>query len=313
MKIKRVLPALSLTLIAGALAACSAGETGKTEDVTRVVASFYPAEFLAKRIGGDLVSVQTLTSPGAEAHDLELTAKQVVSLNEAKVLVYLADFQAAVDDAVEKADRTQGSTVDIGAHVADLEDSHEHDDGHDHDEGHDHEHDPHVWLDPQNMIVAANDVLAALVWANPAAETELKQNAEVLISELGDLDSKFQAGLVDASCERREFITSHAAFGHLAHAYDLVQVPISGLDPHSEPSVAALAEISDHVREEGFTTVFTEPLTSPNLAKTIARQTGAKTAVLDPIEGLTKQTADQDYVSLMEQNLAALKLANGCQ
>lgn len=303
-------------LLAGTLVACAG--SGDDDGRTSVVASFYPAAFLAERIGGESVSVETLTSPGAEAHDLELTAKQVVDVNEADVVVYLTHFQEAVDHAVEDADRDSATTVDLAAGVEEIADEEGHD--HDHDEegqdheGHDHDHggiDPHVWLDPANMVTAAEGVRDALVEADPDQASTFEANADELIAELEALDADFTKGL--ASCERTEFVTSHAAFGHLAHAYDLTQVPISGIDPQSEPTTAALAEITEQVKEHGLTTVFTERLASSALAETVARETGAATAVLDPIEGLSDETADEDYVSLMRQNLEALVKANGCQ
>lgn len=300
----KLLPALSAALCL-ALAAC--GGAASDDGRTQVVASFYPAEFLAERIGGDDVTVTTLTTPGAEAHDLELTAKQVVKVNEADVVVYLSHFQEAVDHAVQDAGRDAGTAVDIGEGVEEV---HSEDDGHDH-EGHNHgDEDPHVWLDPANMAAAAAQVRDALVQADPDRAAAFEANADALIAELEALDADFTKGL--ASCERTDFVTSHAAFGHLAHAYGLTQVPISGVDPQSEPSTAALAEIADLVKRDGITTVFTERLASSALAETVARETGAATAVLDPVEGLSDETADEDYVSLMRENLAALQKANGC-
>ncbi len=308
------LAALSAAALCLSLAACGddTGDGGRTE----VVASFYPAAFLAERIGGDTVDVTTLTAPGAEPHDLELTAKQVIAVNEADVVIYLSEFQNAVDVTVKDADRSPDTTVDIGADVEPLpvDDDHDHahdEDGHDHDHDHDHgDEDPHVWLDPANMIVAAEAVRDALTEADPDHAEEYMVNAAKLVDELEQLDADFEKGL--AKCERREFVTSHAAFGHLARAYDLDQVAISGVDPQSEPSTAALGEITEHVQDEGITTVFTERLASPALAQTVARETGATTAVLDPIEGLSDETSDEDYLSLMRQNLTALQKANGC-
>lgn len=302
-------PALVLSALVVALAGCGAGDAD--DDRLDVVTSFYPATFLAERIGGDLVDVTTLTSPGTEAHDLELSAKQVIALNEAAVVVHLSQFQPAVDHAVAEAERDPATTADMAAGVAPLESVEEHE--HDDHEGHGHEHaggDPHLWLAPASMITAAETVRDALIAADPEHAEAYERNAAALRGDLEALDAEFRAGL--ARCERRDFVTSHAAFGHLAHAYDLHQIAISGLDPHAEPSTAALARITDLVRAEGITTVFTERLASPALAETVARETGARTAVLDPIEGLTEETADEDYLSLMRQNLAALQEANGC-
>ncbi|MBM9462809.1 zinc ABC transporter substrate-binding protein [Aeromicrobium sp. YIM 150415] len=340
---RSALPVL-LTASALTLAACG-GTDDSGDDGVSVVASFYPAQYLAERVGGDLVEVSTLTSPGVEAHDLELTARQIGELRDADVLVYLEHFQAAVDQAVEQADRDAGTTVDLAEGVELLEES---DDGHDHaheeeghddhaheeeghddhdhgeegheedqaheEDGHDHDHggvDPHLWLDPANLEPAATAIADALSDADPDNADTYRANADELVGDLTTLDEEFENGL--AQCERREFVTSHAAFSYLAHAYDLTQVPIAGIDPGTEPSSAQLAEITDLVQEEGITTIFTETLVSPALAETIARETGARTATLDPIEGLTDETADADYLSLMRDNLAALQEANTCR
>ncbi|MCD9152927.1 metal ABC transporter substrate-binding protein [Aeromicrobium duanguangcaii] len=304
------LPLVAAACLAAGLSLTACGTEAKDDGRTQVVASFYPAAFLAERVGGDDVQVTTLTSPGVEAHDLELTAKQVVKVNEADVVVYLDHFQPAVDKALEDADRPADTTVNIAAGVPELhegEDADEHEDDHGHGHGGD---DPHVWLDPENMITAAGHVRDALIAADPERRDEFEANTDALVAELEELNADFTTGLAD--CERDDFVTSHAAFAYLAHAYDLEQIAISGIDPTAEPSSAALAEITDLVKRDGITTIFTERLASSALAETVARETGVTTAVLDPIEGLSDETADEDYVSLMRQNLAALQKANGC-
>ena len=109
-------------------------------------------------------------------------------------------------------------------------------------------------------------------------------------------------------------MTSHAAFGYLAASYGLEQVPLTGITPEAEPSAKEIESLVEKVRQQGATTVFFETLVSPKLAQTVAREAGAKTAVLDPIEGLTKDesAAGADYFSLMRANLAALRKALGC-
>ncbi|MBC9225158.1 zinc ABC transporter substrate-binding protein [Aeromicrobium sp. 636] len=306
------LPLVAAACLLAGLSLSACGTDAKDDGRTQVVASFYPAAFLAERVGGDDVAVTTLTSPGVEAHDLELTAKQVVKVNEADVVVYLDHFQPAVDKALEDADRDAKTTVNIAEGVPELHEG-EDDDAHEDDHGHDHDHggdDPHVWLDPANMVIAAGHVRDALIAADPDRRDQFEANADALVTELESLNADFESGLAD--CERRDFVTSHAAFAYLAHAYDLEQIAISGIDPTAEPSSAALAEITDLVKRDGITTVFTERLASSALAETVARETGVATAVLDPIEGLSDETADEDYVSLMRQNLAALQKANGC-
>jgi zinc transport system substrate-binding protein len=127
------------------------------------------------------------------------------------------------------------------------------------------------------------------------------------------LDTELEQGL--RRCERREIVTSHAAFSSLAERYGLVQVPLTGLSPEAEPGARDIEHLVGEVRETGATTVFVEPLVSPRLAETVAREAGATTAVLDPLEGLSQARLDAgaDYVGVMRENLAALRAALGCR
>jgi zinc transport system substrate-binding protein len=141
----------------------------------------------------------------------------------------------------------------------------------------------------------------------------LHRSAVPLQRDLRKLDRAYRKGL--RRCTRRELVTSHAAFGYLAARYHLRQVPITGLTPESEPTPQELAGAVQQVTRTHATTVFFETLVSPRLADTVAREVGARTAVLDPIEGLTSAEQEQhlNYLSLMRRNLATLRKALGCR
>jgi zinc transport system substrate-binding protein len=269
--------------------ACGANDSGDGRPT--VVAAFYPLAYAAQKIGGPTVAVENLTPPGSEPHDLELAPKTVARIVRADVVLYLGHgFQPAVAAAVKQA---EGKTVDVLSGLP-LAPSGE--------EGL--TADPHVWLDPILFARIADrigDVLHA-----PA-------RAKALVADLGRLDRAYRKGL--AHCARRDFVTSHAAFGYLAKRYGLTQVPITGLTPESEPTARQLANVVKVVRRTHATMVFFETLVSPRLAKTVAREVGARTAVLDPIEGLTpeEQSGGEDYLSVMRRNLRALRQALACR
>ena len=294
------------TALAGCAASTPAGEgaTGLTAAV-----AFYPFEFVVERIGGDLVSVENLTQPGSEAHDVELTPRQVGRLATVDLVVLQSGFQPAVDAALQQVEVRR--VVDAAEVVEFLDAEGE---GHDHEgepDGHDHGGlDPHTWLDPTNLVAVAGQVRDALVEAGPEHAAAFTANAETLIDDLTSLDEEFTAGL--ATCRLRTFVTSHTAFGYLAHRYDLEQVGIRGLEPEVEPTAARIAEVQRLARERGVTTIFFETLVSPVVAESIAGDLGLATAVLDPLEGLTDQSPGADYLEVMRANLAALQLANGC-
>jgi zinc transport system substrate-binding protein len=323
MTLRRTRHAVLLSSCALVLAACGSGAGGATDGKVSVVTSFYPLQYVTERVAGDRADVTNLTAPGGEPHDLELSPKQVAVVQDADLVVYQDGFQTAVDEAVEEADRAAGTTVDAADGVdlieesdeAHAEEEHGHEEEGHAEEGHDHGHDhggvdPHLWLDPTNLEPLAEHVRDALAEADPDHAAEYEANAAALVKDLDALDQEFRTGL--ETCEVRDIVTSHAAFAYLARAYDLVQIPIAGIDPGTEPSAAQLAEITDLVKEDGITTVFTETLVSPAVARTVAREAGVRTATLDPIEGLSDETADEDYLSIMRANLAEIQKANSC-
>jgi zinc transport system substrate-binding protein len=289
----------------------ASGESGANGDGPVVLATFYPLAFIAEQVAGPDASVHNLTQPGVDAHDIELTGQQVGQIADADLVVYLHGFQPAVDEAI--AQNAADRAIDVMDFVDVLDDDslgngHEHEDDHGH--AHDLEGDPHIWQDPTNMAVLAEAIADALSDLDSDRAGDYHDRAHALADELDELDTEYQTRL--ATCERNVFVTSHAAFGYLAERYGLDMVGIAGINPDAEPSPARLAEVQQVVQDEGLTTIFYERLVSPAVAEALANDVGVETAVLDPIEGLTDETADEDYFSLMRANLDALEEANGC-
>ncbi|MCW3845046.1 metal ABC transporter substrate-binding protein [Micromonospora yasonensis] len=296
----------ALLTLAGAAACATDDGSGSNPDRVEVVAAFYPLQFLAERVGGDAVTVTNLVKPGAEPHDLELHPRQVGQVSDAELIVYLAGFQPAVDEAVAQNGGDRAFDV---AGVQPLRDAAE--GGHQHEGESDHAEsggkDPHVWLDPTRLATIGDRLAERLGRADPNRAADFTARAQALRADLDRLDADYTQGL--ATCQRREIVTSHTAFGYLAARYRLEQVGVTGLSPEGEPSPQRLAEVTEEAREHGATTIFFETLVSPKVAETVAREVGARTAVLDPIEG---PPADGDYLSAMRTNLQTLRTALDC-
>jgi zinc transport system substrate-binding protein len=290
--------------LASLLSGCSRSGSAAEVDRVSVVASFYPLAEAASKVGGDLVSVQNLTPPGVEPHDLELAPDDIEAIANADVIVYLGGgFQPAVEDALAEAEHAV--TVDaLNAVATNAAPASEAEEGL--------TVDPHVWLDPARYEEIVRAVADALAKADPANDATYAANAQAYVAKIGALDEDFRAGLSD--CERTTIVTSHEAFGYLADAYGLTQVGILGLSPEAEPDPRRLAELRDLVEREGVTTIFAEELVSPKVAETLANEAGVQVAVLNPIESLTdaEEQAGEDYLSLMRENLDTLRRALDC-
>ncbi|NYI03489.1 metal ABC transporter substrate-binding protein [Allostreptomyces psammosilenae] len=351
---RTLLACATAVVLGAATAACGdSGSDSAEGGSTQVITGMYPMQWLAEQVGGTDVSVENLTEPGTEPHDLELTARQVGAVGEADLVVYIDGFQAAVDEAVDQqaADRAFDALVAVENPISGSEEGHAEEghaeeghaeeghaeeghaeeghaeEGHAEEghaeEGHaegeaahgeeGHEHgaeDPHIWLDPSRLAGVATALGDRLAEVDPDNADGYRERAQQVADDLAALDEEFSTGL--AACDSRTVVTNHAAFGYLADRYDLEQVGISGLNPDSEPTPARMAEVAEIVEHEGVSTIYTETLISPDVAETLAAETGATTAVLDPVEGITDTSAGDDYPSVMRANLEALRQGLGC-
>ncbi len=298
--------AVAGALLASSLTGCSAlgGSDGPDSDDVAVVAGFYPLAYVAERVGGDHVEVTDLARPGQEPHDTELTVSQTAQVLDSDLVLHAAGFQPALDDAVADVDDldvvdalsvldSRPAAINGSGPVEPIEG------------------DPHFWLDPRGLATVAAEVEDHLASTDPEHAKDYRTNLDDLLADLTSLDDRFATGLED--CQRRTIVVSHDAFEYLGRRYDLDVEPIAGLSPDAEPSPSHLAALADLAQREGVTTVFSERLAGAELADTLADELGLRTAVLDPVEGLSEETAQEDYLSLMQADLEALREANGCQ
>lgn len=318
MHVRRPLTAAAVGALALALTGCAAltSEDAESSGSSRtVVAGLYPLGYVAERVAGDAFEVEILTQPGGEPHDLELGLGETAQLADAALVVLVGSLQPAVDEA---AAEVSGVEVLDAATVVDLvpfddghaDDEHAADEAQDDHAGHDHgELDPHFWLDPLRMADLGDAVAAQLADIDPERAAGFEERAAGLRDDLEALDEEYTEGLSD--CEVRTVVTNHDAFGYL-EGYGLEVFSINGVSPDAEPTPAALAELQRLIGRTGITTVFSESLVSAQAAEVLASDAGVETRVLDTLEGLSVETADEDYLSLMRSNLEALQEANRC-
>ncbi|WP_189260336.1 metal ABC transporter substrate-binding protein [Trueperella pyogenes] len=310
-----------------ALSACTstpnnAASSSAPADKLKVTTSFYPLTYLTEKIGGEHVSVTDLTPPGADAHGVELSPKEVAALSESNLVLYVAKLSPAIDDAIKASGV---SAVNIGDHVNLLPfdklggDPHGHDhatepaghdhDGHDH-HGHDHgTHDPHFWTDPSRMILAADEIAHQLAHLDKAHNDTYEANAKAVKAEIKGLVDEL-ANVNVKQCRTDSFLVSHKAFAYLALESGLHQIGIAGFDPEIEPSPARIREIQELVKEHKIDTVFATSDGEMKTAKAIGQEAGLKVEILDP--AATQRDPKMDYVDVMKHNIKLLRSSMGC-
>jgi zinc transport system substrate-binding protein len=263
----------------------------KDSDTLSIVTSFYPLYFFTKEIVGDTIRVENMTPSGSEPHDYEPTAQQIASMEKSDLIILQGGkLEPWGDDAIS----TYGTKVLLAGEIQTIAD-------------------PHTWLDPVMAKKIVQKISQSIEALDPPNASLYQERAHALLTQLSNLDDEYKDGL--SSCQRRDFITSHAAFGHLAKQYNLNQLSISGISPDEEPTAKDMARVITFAKSQDISYIFFERLVSPKLADTIAGEIGAKTMVLDPIEGITEQQLKEgvNYFTIMRENLKALQTALQCQ
>jgi zinc transport system substrate-binding protein len=302
-----------LVLLALVLPACNSVDSVPTfspdRAKVRIAASFYPLSEFSRAVGGDHVSVINLVPAGVEPHDWEPTTRHILRLNEARLFVYNgAGFEHWTAKTLTSLNNQNlvGVETTQGFHLINLAGA---EPGGNSGLG---VVDPHIWLDPQGAIHQVTEIRTALVQVDPANRVAYEANASAYTAKLTALDQEFREGL--SQCRTKRFFTSHAAFSYLAAQYGLEQHAIMGLSPDAEPKPQDLSRIVNEAKQWGIRYIFFETLVSDKVAKTVAGEVGAKTLVLNPLEGLTTAEIQQgqNYLSVMRTNLINLKLALEC-
>ena len=287
---KRFLAAL---LLVAAFVMGGCGQQAEQSGKLSVAASFYPMAEFARAVGGDKAEVYTMIADGVEPHDWEPGARDLTRLAKAKVFVYNGGVEPWAEPALAAVADDGVLAVEAGQAFIKP----------------DSRLGPHFWLSPKKAAAEVAAVRDAFMKADAANADYYRQNAEAYIAKLMALDERLER--VAQNAKIKTFVTTHAAFGHLASDYGLKQLAIMGLSPQAEPSPAALNKLIEVMHEEGIKYVFFETLVSPRIAETIAQAAGADTLVLDPLEGLSEEGRKNgdDFIKIMERNITNLDIA----
>ncbi len=300
--------AVACILISLSIIFLSKKEVSAPSQKPLITSSFYPNYFVATAIGRSNIDTKNITPAGSEPHDYEPTSKDIQSIYDSKLFVYNgAGVESWAPKTAKSADEKGVKILKTSDKVVlfDTDDEDEIQEGN--------TKDPHIWVDPINMKIIAGNIRDNLSQIDPKNKQSYTENTDTLNQKLDDLDQK--ARFTFANCSQKKFVTTHNAFGYFARRYGLEGVSINGISPDKEPSTQELADLVEQIKTQNIKTIFTETLVSPKLADTLARETGAKTLTLNPLEGLTDDQikAGDDYITIMNQNIANLAIGLECK
>jgi zinc/manganese transport system substrate-binding protein len=303
----------------------SIGRLGAQESGLNVVATTTILADVAQHIGGDLIRVTALVPPDADTHAFEPTPQDALAVSQADVVLAVgAGYEAFLAGLEENAAREDVVIVSNGVTIypfmgGDVEQTDEPLDilglddicGERHDETEvaesEHEHagcDPHVWTDPQNAKIWADNIAAALAAADPANADTYTANAEAYKRQLDEADAEIRDLLSAVPEARRMLVTNHEFMNYFARAYgfEVVGVVVPGGTTGAEADPQALAELIQTVQNGGVPAIFAEASASRQLIDSLAQDTGVK-VVTTLSESLTAPGGDADtYLAYLKYN-----------
>jgi zinc transport system substrate-binding protein len=323
---------LVLMVVSLIVSGCSQGqqqvENQIVEQKLKVYTSFYPLYYIANQIGGEKIEAKLVIPNGAEVHSYEPSPRKLADLERSDIFFYNGlGLEPWADKVVTNLKNEGVKTVKVSDYIRLLkfeEHGHEVEHGHDeehshkaehsHDEEHNYKHnhgeyDPHIWLNPINMIDIARVMKEEFIALDSDNKELYNQNFTNFTDKIESLDQDYNDIL--ANKKQNYILVSHASFGYLAARYGLEQLAVSGVSPHQEPSPKDLAKLTKEAQEHGIKYIFMETLVNPKTAQVLAQEADLEVLTLNPIAGLTKEEQDkgEDYISIMKQNLSSLRKA----
>jgi ABC-type metal ion transport system, periplasmic component/surface adhesin len=289
----------------------------------QIVATLFPQYDFARQIAGDKADVTLLLPPGVESHSYEPTPSDIIKINQSDLFIYTGKYMEAWSQKIIDSMKDSGSKsfvldVSKGVSLEKTEDEvRQHQKGSEENEGNQKEseghedqlYDPHIWTDPMNAKIMAENIADALCSIDPANADYYKENAKTYGIELDELDSQFRTIVQEG--KRNELIFgSRFALYYFVKRYGLeYQAAFDSCSSETEPSVKTVAALIKKMKEDKIPVIYYAEMEDPKVARSISSETGSKMLLFHSCHNVTKKELESGatYLSLMKQNAANLK------
>lgn len=273
----------------------------------KIAASAFPVYDFSRQVSGGRDAVSLIIPPGADSHIFEPSPSDRKKLAEADLFVYISDY---MEPWAGRLALRPGVSLQAGKKASCIKVAQHKHHGHGHASG---MCDPHIWLDAGNAELMVSAIEVRLAEKDPFNATSYKSNSAAYRKRLQNMDARFKAGL--ASCRVKTLIhAGHAAFAYLAARYGLSFVSASGVTGDSEPAPSDMMALVREIKRTGAKYIFSEQRVNQRFASALEAETGAQILQLHHIGSVSRQeAASSDYISLMEDNFAALQKGLECR
>jgi len=246
-----------------ALPACSR-ESG--DGRFKVVTSFTVIADMARNVAGDAAVVESITKPGAEIHNYQPTPRDLVAAQDADLILWnglnlemwfgqFLDNLGDIPDAVV-SDGVEPIGIGTGPYSG--------------------KPNPHAWMSPDAALVYVDNIAAAFARHDPENAATYAANADAYKQRIREAIDPIRARFREIPAERRWLVTSEGAFSYLARDFDLRELYLWPINADQQGTPQQVRRVIDRMRENAIPSIFSESTISPDPAKQVARETGAR-------------------------------------
>jgi ABC-type Zn uptake system ZnuABC Zn-binding protein ZnuA len=295
--INRILSIALLTVLS--ISSCR----GKAASVTADSSVLTSATFLAditRNIAGERLKVESLLPVGADPHSYQPTPRDVTKIVQSKLLIINgAEYEHFLEPLLENAEGER-DVIEASAGLDPGTDA-----------GNEHGVDPHLWLDPNNVVIYVENIREALTHFDPDGAALYKSNADAYVTQLKDLDVWIKDQVSQIAPEKRLLVTNHEAFGYFADRYGFTVTGaiVPGVSSDASASAQQMASLIDQIKASGAPAIFLDEVENPALAQQIADETGVKIVDDLHLESLTDGPPAATYIEMMKHNVTQIVVA----
>ena len=250
---------------------------------------------ITRNIARDRLIVESFLPAGADPHSYQPTPQDTAKLSETELLIVNgAEYEHFLEPLLENAGG-EITLIEASTGLSLRSDP-------------EHGVDPHLWLDPNNIIAYVENIREGLTHLDPDGSQTYQSNATAYVAQLQGLDAWIEEQVADIPSERRVLVTNHEAFGYFAERYGftIVGTIIESFSSDASPSAQQMAELIDQIRQSEAPAIFLDASDNPNLAQQVAAETGVNVVTDLHLESLTEGAPAGTYIDLMKYNVTKI-------
>jgi ABC-type Zn uptake system ZnuABC Zn-binding protein ZnuA len=280
-----------IVCLAVVLASCSGGVATDILTTTTILAD------IARNVAGDRLTVGSLLPAGTDPHSYQPVPQDATRVNQSKVLIINGgEYERFLDGLLENTAR-RNKLIEASTGVRFRSDT----------QGEE-SMDPHVWLDPNNVIVYVDNIREGLTEFDPDGAETYQANASAYIDQLNELDAWINGQVAQIQPQHRVLVTNHESLGYFAERYGFTVVGaiVPSFSSDSSPSAQQMADLIEQIKLHEAPAIFLDASDNPDLARQIAAETGVKVISDLHLESLTEGGSAANYIDMMRDNVTKI-------